>query len=324
MNIAASQHSRLTISKKTLLLISVCTAGIAAIAFSIQDSRKTHLLRRVIISIDQREFPVETRLLTVRDALAEQGFHIQERALIFPPLETALRDGLTVLITNPLPVTLEMEGKTRDLLTHTTIVSGLLLEEGITVGSLDEVIPHQSSRIVPGMHITVRRVREFEEVRLKPIAFETLTEKDPALSYGKSIIIQEGKEGEKEIKMLVRVEDGVIIKETVIDQRIISPPIAKKVRVGTRIAIGKTQKGIASWYRHSGGLTAASTEFPRGSYVRVRCENSGTEVIVRITDYGPLPSTGRVIDLERDAFIKLAPLSKGLIPVTVEEIITQP
>jgi rare lipoprotein A len=97
-------------------------------------------------------------------------------------------------------------------------------------------------------------------------------------------------------------------------------------------------KGMASWYgeAHRGKLmangkkfnpdklTAASWFYPLGTRVKVTVNSPNFEsrsVLVTITDRGPakrLVRNGRVIDLGRGAFEKLAPPDLGLVAVVVE------
>jgi rare lipoprotein A len=102
----------------------------------------------------------------------------------------------------------------------------------------------------------------------------------------------------------------------------------------------KTQKGMASWYgeEHRGKLmangqrfdpdklTAASWFYPLGTRVRVTIHSPEFEtrsVLVTITDRGPakrLVEQGRVIDLGRGAFQKIAAPDLGLVDVVVEPV----
>jgi rare lipoprotein A len=102
----------------------------------------------------------------------------------------------------------------------------------------------------------------------------------------------------------------------------------------------KTQKGMASWYgeEHRGKLmangqrfdpdklTAASWFYPLGTRVRVTIHSPEFEtrsVLVTITDRGPakrLVEQGRVIDLGRAAFEKIAAPDLGLVDVVVEPV----
>lgn len=89
--------------------------------------------------------------------------------------------------------------------------------------------------------------------------------------------------------------------------------------------------GVASWYgeRYRGRptasgtiynpdkLTAAHRTLPFGTLVR--CTYQNKSVVVKITDRGPFVK-GRIIDLSKAAFAKLAPTSRGLIKIKLEII----
>jgi rare lipoprotein A len=68
-------------------------------------------------------------------------------------------------------------------------------------------------------------------------------------------------------------------------------------------------------------LTAASWQYPFQSKVKVTNLNNGKSIIVTINDRGPskrLIKKGRVIDLSRGSFSRIANLSDGVISVKVE------
>lgn len=73
-------------------------------------------------------------------------------------------------------------------------------------------------------------------------------------------------------------------------------------------------------------LTAASWFYPLGTRVRVTIRSPEFEqrsVLVTITDRGPakrLVGQGRVIDLGRAAFEKIAEPDLGLVEVTIEPV----
>ncbi len=78
--------------------------------------------------------------------------------------------------------------------------------------------------------------------------------------------------------------------------------------------------GKASWYSYKKGLFAASPDFAKGSILRVYNTDNGKFVDVTINDYGPVRSThpGRVVDLDKVAFKKIAATSAGTINVRIE------
>ena len=101
----------------------------------------------------------------------------------------------------------------------------------------------------------------------------------------------------------------------------------------------KVTVGIASWYSESSPginyhtanmevfddskLTCAIWDVPFNTFVRVTNLDNGKSVIARVNDRGPakrLVRKGRIIDLSRATFKRVANLGKGLIRVRVEFI----
>lgn len=79
--------------------------------------------------------------------------------------------------------------------------------------------------------------------------------------------------------------------------------------------------GKASWYGYKNCDCAASPDYPKGSYLVVTSvANPEKSVTVMVNDYGPDRSVhpDRVIDLDKVAFQKLAPLGAGIIDVVVK------
>ncbi|MFZ5569438.1 MAG: septal ring lytic transglycosylase RlpA family protein [Thermodesulfobacteriota bacterium] len=90
------------------------------------------------------------------------------------------------------------------------------------------------------------------------------------------------------------------------------------------------QLGIASWYgedfhgrKTSSGeiynmhaMTAAHKTLPLGTFVRVRHQGTGREIVVKVNDRGPFVS-GRIIDLSYAAAKELGIVDIGTAPVQV-------
>jgi rare lipoprotein A (peptidoglycan hydrolase) len=89
-------------------------------------------------------------------------------------------------------------------------------------------------------------------------------------------------------------------------------------------SINKKVTGFASWYRYRGGHFAASTEFKKGSILRVINPANGKFIDVTVNDYGPnkRKHPKRVIDLDKVAFGKIASLKSGLVKIVVMPLLT--
>ena len=78
--------------------------------------------------------------------------------------------------------------------------------------------------------------------------------------------------------------------------------------------------GQASWYRHKGGLYAASPDFKIGTVLKVTNLANNKTVKVTINDYGPerKQHPNRVIDLDIVAFQRIASTKAGVIDIKIE------
>jgi rare lipoprotein A (peptidoglycan hydrolase) len=87
------------------------------------------------------------------------------------------------------------------------------------------------------------------------------------------------------------------------------PPPADAVR---------TQEGQASWYDLPGaraGVCAHRT-IPKGTVVKVTNLDTGKSINCTVDDRGPY-TEGKIIDLYRDDFARLAPLEQGVFPTRI-------
>jgi rare lipoprotein A len=96
---------------------------------------------------------------------------------------------------------------------------------------------------------------------------------------------------------------------------------------------GYKESGMASYYArklhnrktasgellNNGAMTAAHKTLPFGTEVLVKNVNNGKSVTVRINDRGPFVK-GRIIDLTRAAFLKIANLDKGVAKVEIRVV----
>ena len=75
------------------------------------------------------------------------------------------------------------------------------------------------------------------------------------------------------------------------------------------------ESGGATWYRYRTGECAHRT-LPRGTVVTITNVANGRTATCTVTDRGPY-GAGRIIDLDDETFAQLAPLSAGVIDVTI-------
>lgn len=68
----------------------------------------------------------------------------------------------------------------------------------------------------------------------EPLAFDIKTENDPTLEKGKEVVVREGKNGVREKAYNQRIIDGKVVSTTPAYVRVITEPISKIIKVGTK------------------------------------------------------------------------------------------
>jgi uncharacterized protein YabE (DUF348 family) len=213
-------------------------------------------------------------------------------------------------------------------------VGQLLAEQGIDLAEEDVVFPSVDTEIFSGsdiyfkkaiisngQKIKVTRINIEEIEKEEEIPFEIKEEEDDDLKWRKKEIEREGETGIKKVKYRITYKDGQEISREKLSSKIIKKPVNEIIKVGTKIEVGKTKIGLASWYAHTGTMACASRMFPRGTWLRVTNRATGKQIFVVVNDYGPMRGTGKMIDLDKVAFEKIAPLGQGVVEVKVEEIL---
>ena len=265
-------------------------------------------------------FKMKTGAQNVRELITANNLN-QKNDIVYPSWDTTLQANMSLIIKRAVPVEIFLDGENKLVYSQAKNIADLLEEQNIILDEKDYSVPKLSSPIYADLKIKIVRVKEKEISELSDIPYKIIENKDPSLKYGKTIIIKEGIDGTLKKTFLARYENGKEIKRTLLKKEVLEQPQDKIIKLGTKIEIGRIQTGLASWYKLYGGLTAASRDFPRGTYLRVTNLTNGKSLIVKVNDYGPEAWTGRIIDLEQTVFKQLAPLYLGVINARIEEIL---
>ena len=79
---------------------------------------------------------------------------------------------------------------------------------------------------------------------------------------------------------------------------------------------GSTQSGGATWYDAAPPGTCAHRTLPKGTVVHITDVANGATATCTVQDRGPYVD-GMIIDLAKDVFSRMAPLSSGVIQVRI-------
>lgn len=273
----------------------------------------------VTLDDDGRVFEVMTHASTVRDFLQEQNISINtEDRLIDVPADV-LYERKKIFIQRAKHISLTIGGEKQTLTTYQVEVEKMLSEHNISIGADDFILPKNTGVISEGAALSVIRVHIEEQSMDKPIAFVSMTEEDPSLSWRKKNVVQKGENGIKRFVYKVVSHDGIEIDRKILTQEVMKAPVIEKVVQGTYVAVGQAHTGLGTWYAYTGTMAAASPWLPMGSYAKVTNQANGKTVIVKINDRGPF-GKNRILDLDKVAFAKIASIGSGIISLKVEEI----
>ena len=268
------------------------------------------------------EYEVFAKALDVHSFVEEKKIKLGERDTIFPPRNTPLYPEMIVSINRAAFVEIKVDGKNLQEFTFSKTVADVLNEENIILSHLDETDPPKNSAVYDGLKITVTRIKTEEITVEEPIEFRTLEQKDNRVDWGVKKITQKGEPGIRETVYRLDYENGEEKKRTKLSSKITKNPVTEIVSIGTKLNIGKSISGLASWYE-TDDISCSSRDFPAGTWLRVTNLGTGKQVFVRVEGYGPQKETGKLIDLSKSAFKKLGSLSQGTTRVKVEEILNK-
>ncbi len=263
---------------------------------------------------------VRTEAKTVGEFVEQSKIKLNKDDKVYPARDVELSGGMRIMVQKSIPVKIEVDGGEIEKNIFGRTVREAVRESGVKLNPADKVEPGLDDFVYDNLKIVITRIEHKEIVETEDIDYEVVEKKDKNLKWRTKKVKQKGKKGEREVRYLVTYKNGEEIKRKKLSSKVIKKPVPEVVVMGTKIKVGKKQRGRASWYAYTGKMAAASTTFPKGTWLRVTAVNSGKQVFVQVNDYGPDPGTGKILDLDKEAFKKLAPLGAGVIEVKIEEI----
>ncbi len=309
--------------RKKFALFAVFFAIITAFYILWPFGRKTFKITHpfsVGITDNGNHFAVLTSAANVSEFLAEKNIPLGEKDFVFPAPEAKIFPGSRIIIRRAVPVTIEADEEIKKADILGTTVRDAVAEAEITLSHADKITPELDAALSQNMNIKITRIN-FEEITIEEdIPFQTIEKEDKTVLWRKHETKQKGEKGIREKIYKITYTNGKETNRQLMAARIAKPPTNQIEVVGTKIVVGKTQSGNATWYANGDEMTCASLDFAFGKYLRVTNRTNGKSVIVKVNDSGPY-GKDRVIDLNKPAFKKIADLGAGVISVKVEEIL---
>lgn len=265
-------------------------------------------------------YNLKTQTETTKGLLDENDIVLDRHDRISPDLDANIYSGANIRIDRAMAVTVKADGQEKQIYTFAKSVRLAVSEAGVILSRLDKTEPTLDAPPAAGGTITVTRINVEEKIIAEDIDFKTVTKKDSDMGWREKKIEQKGEKGTREVKYKITYKNGKEISRITLEKNTIKEPTEEIVTQGTYVKTGASDKGQATWYSYQGGLFAASLSIPKGEYAKVTNTANGKSVIVQINDSGPY-GKGRIIDLDKVAFEKLASLGAGVINVKVERVL---
>ena len=190
--------------------------------------------------------------------------HIFKKALIVLILVLSIATAGVFLVTTQLKtITLDYYGKKQTINTLAADVNDFLIQNKISLGDNDKVEPSKETLLEDGISISITSevnlamldmeemsnsysnpmTAKVEEV-IETIPFEEEKRNNPAIDRGTENTLQEGVEGQRSIRYIVKYDNGQEIERSQISNEVISEAKNQVIEVGTKLPVVVSRGGV--------------------------------------------------------------------------------
>lgn len=242
-----SKHPIMTI------LTAIIVLGIGTLAI-------LELLRTEVVLVDGGS---ETKLVTfgnnVQDVISKSGLKLKPLDEVYPEGDTALSEGLRIVIKRFKPIVVEVNDKTIEVYERNLTAEEVLRRAGVTFGGTDTINVSMDRIIKSGEHLVVYKEEKtlVSVEREEPFKNETI--RLNTLNPGERRIQQFGVMGKyRDYYEIVR-RGGEEIGRTLIKTEEINPPITQILAIGPNYVAPKKATQVATTASASAGSSSTAT-----------------------------------------------------------------
>lgn len=172
---------------------------------------------------------------TVSDALKSLGIEVGENDIVSLPLSAPLSKDMNISVVQRVKVILCANGEEKEILMPKSYtVQDVLNHMRVNLGEDDSVSEDVSSKVYDGMKIEVGNIKFEEVVRTETIEREVVVNTSSSMNEGETKVLEEGKDGQHELKIKQKIQNGEVVDEEILSDTIISEPVAKVMVKGTK------------------------------------------------------------------------------------------
>ncbi len=190
---------------------------------------------KVYVSIDGKTESYYTTADSIGQFLEEENIEIDENDNVsIASLDQDIFNGMFVSIDRAFTVTVYDAGEAQEeAVTNQTVEEFLNLMD-IELNEHDKIDVDLDDYVTDHREINITRVVKETVVEEVRIPFQTETKNDSSLYKGESKVVQDGKEGKKEITYELTKENGKIVDKIIVSEDVVEDRVNKVVAHGTK------------------------------------------------------------------------------------------
>lgn len=192
----------------------------------------------------------------------DKAYKIRKTFIVITLILFFATAGIIVMSTQVKTVTLNYYGQTTSIKTLSSTIDSFLLQNKVYVNDDSQVEPSRDSKIEDGLEIKIysnSELAKFDEEQVKKeytpmvakledveetIPFEEQKNNNANIDLGTENVVQEGEEGKKLTKYLVRYDNNSEIYRATLSSDVISEAKDKVVEVGTRYNLASRSSAV--------------------------------------------------------------------------------
>lgn len=186
---------------------------------------------------------------TPRSIIAKAGLVVYaEDDISSQPSEDIINEAIVekIVINRAVPVSLNLYGTPITIRSHSKTVGEILSEKNVKLAKDDVVTPLQDTILSPNLQVFVSRNGTKISTEEEVIGFETQTVEDNNLSFGTTVLRQNGTNGKKVVTYQINLQNGLEVSRTKIQEVIAEAPVIKIIARGKAISIPADKSVVMS------------------------------------------------------------------------------
>lgn len=292
--------------KKTVMrVLSKAHSAFAAISTVMAIATVTLLLfgftysRSITLVDNGTPVSITSGKIYLDEIIAENNITLNSADQIDAPLHTKVKNGDVYNITRAKKINLIADGNISEIYTCSKTVKDALNENGIVLGSYDEISPVLEAEVSADMNVQIFRVdvNEISVDEAIPYSVKKIPSADHRFGY--SEVISAGKNGVLSCRYKVITRDGEEISRELLSSEVTAEPVSETVKIGTY-----NTKVVASSRNELEGAKVITVNATAYDPNPASCGGSGITATGRAARFGLVAVDPKVIPLGSKLYIE--------------------